>query len=41
MLLPILIKLSVTYDPSDSDFFFFFLIAIYSENVAQKCFIEL
>ena len=35
MLIPVLIKLSVTFDPFDSDFFL--LLAIYSENVVHKC----
>ena len=34
-----LIKLSVTCDPFDSDIFF--LLAIYSENVVKKCSKEL
>ena len=39
MLIPILIKLSETCDPFDSDFFL--LIAIYAEKIVQECSTEL
>ena len=40
MLIPMFIKLIVTCDPFDPDIFFL-LLAVYSENIIQKCSKEL